>query len=395
MKHHTKEARFSADLLATLQAICDTFIPSLDDKATATVVEQDRVNAATPADDARQKAVHAFCTHSASAQGVPEVITHKLRFLPPDVYLQTVMLIRALGTSAGTFLLTGHARPFRWLSQPQREAAMLGLATSMLPQLRKAFRAFKALASSAFMNMPDNPNWAAVNYGGPEKQREKGRDPVHKHSYSMMSLSADTEMEVDVVIVGSGCGGGVMAAELSAAGLAVLVLEKGPFVQPEDMSQGEGEGFDKMYEPTTRRSRRLSPPLVPRTAARLALRPRARSRTPCVPAPPATRPATRHPLSSAFPRNCTNCRYDRGGLLTTEDGAISIFAGSVFGGGTTVNWWVCRSSWLIARGSSLVARRSSLVGRVVCCIASSRVCVLRMCRYWRVSCVSKLVCCVC
>jgi hypothetical protein len=30
--------------------------------------------------------------------------------------------------------------------------------------------------------------------------------------------------------------------------------------------------------------------------------------------------------------------YERGCLLTTEDGAMAVLAGSCFGGGTVVNW---------------------------------------------------------
>jgi long-chain-alcohol oxidase len=76
----------------------------------------------------------------------------------------------------------------------------------------------------------------------------------------------------DAIVVGSGAGGGVAASRLAAAGLKVVVVEKGGFVAAADMTGREGEAFGSMME----------------------------------------------------------C----GGLLTTEDGCTSVLAGSTLGGGT-------------------------------------------------------------
>jgi choline dehydrogenase-like flavoprotein len=51
--------------------------------------------------------------------------------------------------------------------------------------------------------------------------------------------SFQTRSEVDVVIVGSGAAGGIMAKELSAAGLSVVVLEQGPYLKPQDFRHDE------------------------------------------------------------------------------------------------------------------------------------------------------------
>lgn len=48
---------------------------------------------------------------------------------------------------------------------------------------------------------------------------------------------------VDFVIVGSGAAGGVLAKELSAAGFAVVVLERGPRLRPEDFEHDEYKYF--------------------------------------------------------------------------------------------------------------------------------------------------------
>src|SRR5580658_4767308 len=54
----------------------------------------------------------------------------------------------------------------------------------------------------------------------------------------MMRTYRDSEV-VDFLIVGSGAAGGVIARELSRAGFAVVVLEQGPRLQPQDFEHDE------------------------------------------------------------------------------------------------------------------------------------------------------------
>lgn len=49
----------------------------------------------------------------------------------------------------------------------------------------------------------------------------------------------DTRTEVDAVIIGSGAAGGVLARELSVAGLSVVVLEQGPYRKSADFTHDE------------------------------------------------------------------------------------------------------------------------------------------------------------
>ena len=43
---------------------------------------------------------------------------------------------------------------------------------------------------------------------------------------------------------------------------------------------------------------------------------------------------------SAQEGNALSSMYEKGGLLTTEDGNMTLWAGATVGGGTRVNWWV-------------------------------------------------------
>lgn len=95
------------------------------------------------------------------------------------------------------------------------------------------------------------------------------------HDYSFLSVAQAAEGRWDAIIVGSGSGGGVAAKAMAEAGMRVLVIEKGAHF---DHSQSYTEPW-----------------------------------------------ALEH-------------MYERGVLTATEDGSVGLVAGSVFGGGSTVNW---------------------------------------------------------
>jgi choline dehydrogenase-like flavoprotein len=60
-------------------------------------------------------------------------------------------------------------------------------------------------------------------------------------------VEKDTTLDCDVVVVGSGAGGGTTAALLTAAGLRVIVLERGGYHDESDFSHLESDGYASMY----------------------------------------------------------------------------------------------------------------------------------------------------
>jgi choline dehydrogenase-like flavoprotein len=131
----------------------------------------------------------------------------------------------------------------------------------------------------------------------------------------MLKPSNDA-LDCDVCIIGSGAGGGVIAAELAAAGRRVLVLEAAAPLQAGDFNQRELEGYDSLY------------------------------------------------------------LYR--GLLTTRDGAVVILAGAALGGGTAVNWQTSlrtpddvRAEWAERSGCSFFAEESFTRSLDAVCVRSN------------------------
>ncbi|MDH4261789.1 MAG: GMC family oxidoreductase N-terminal domain-containing protein [Spirochaetia bacterium] len=84
------------------------------------------------------------------------------------------------------------------------------------------------------------------------------------------------KFSADAVVIGSGAGGAVAAAELSAKGLKVILIEEGSFFGPDKFSPDEYQGLARMYRD--------------------------------------------------------------GGIISEEEGRVSILQGRTLGGSTTVNW---------------------------------------------------------
>ncbi len=150
------------------------------------------------------------------------------------------------------------------------------------PEAKQALRGLKGLTMLLFYALPDerghNPNWEAIGYPGPVSP-PPSPDEAPKTIAIETIDGAEATLEADVCVVGSGAGGSVIAARLAQAGRRVLVLEMGGYRNEQDFKQLELVGMQELY-------------------------------------------------------------YG-GGLAASEDGSISVLAGSTLGGGTVVNYMNC------------------------------------------------------
>jgi GMC oxidoreductase len=183
-------------------------------------------------------------------------------------------LLRLLAQPAAMLLLAAEARPFTGLDAARRERALLAMATSRLEPLRTGFQVLKRLATLHFYSLcpggADNPTWAAIGY------RRSARLPAAAARLALTPITDAVTLHADACVIGSGAGGGVVAAELAAAGKRVVVLEAGSGRQAGDFDQTELTAMRTLF-------------------------------------------------------------LERG-LAASRDQAIALLAGAALGGGTTVNW---------------------------------------------------------
>ena len=151
------------------------------------------------------------------------------------------LLLRWLDSQVLNLLLTGIPLPFTRMSPAQRERCLRGWATSCIGQRRKAFQALKRLTTVTHYTTPGVAR--AIGYPGP-----LGPPPNTAKAIRPLAITGRTLLECDVVVVGSGAGGGVVAAELAAAGKDVIVLEKGGYRNEADFTHVEGEALETMYD---------------------------------------------------------------------------------------------------------------------------------------------------
>ncbi|KAK4281316.1 hypothetical protein QN277_012829 [Acacia crassicarpa] len=288
----------SASQMQVMAAICEAFLPPI-----------------THHDGASQSpALQSFYGASGSQAPFPDEAAELMqRRILPEAQAAVGSVLRNLSGRLGTLWLCGRiALDWRWpfvhkfseLSVEKREKVLQNWCreTRRLP-LRLAFMVIKICFFFNFFSRVDenghNPAWEAIKYEVDSREKlklkerplEKGiietiyeSDATISHSLERKGLhvteTADSyNIKCDVVVVGSGCGGGVAAAVLAAAGLKVVVLEKGNYFVPEDYSSLEGPSFNELYE--------------------------------------------------------------SGGIYSTLDAKLFFLAGSNVGGGSSVNWSAC------------------------------------------------------
>jgi hypothetical protein len=222
-------------------ALADTLIPSVDDPGDGDVA--------------------AFRRRSAADLSIAELVEP------------------GLGGSQAALLDELAARGFADRDLAARTAQLRELGRD--PAMRQALRELKFAVMGLYYALPDaddrNPNWAALGFPGPATAPPS--DTQAPKTIAVERLDGPATLQADVCIVGSGAGGSVIAAELQAAGLQVVVLERAGYRNEADFRQLELVGASELYL--------------------------------------------------------------RGGLFWSEGGTIGLLAGATLGGGTVINSMVC------------------------------------------------------
>lgn len=212
----------------------------------------------------------------APARPVADAIVAELEAVGrPKLLNDLILFLKVIEQPLVNAALSGMARRFSTLDRTTRETYLLRWADSALPPRRAAFQAVKRLALFvAYSRSAD---------GGNPLWSETGFErpalaplPVQPARLVLRAHPSRDVVRADAIVVGSGAGGAVAAAELAAHGRRVLVLEQGALSTESDFDGDEARGAARLF-------------------------------------------------------------WGRQ-LLTTEDLALSVFAGRTVGGGTIVNW---------------------------------------------------------
>ena len=192
---------------ASLDAICDTFVPGRDGLPSATGLH------------------------------VPDVILDIMGGNPSA---------EARDGFAG--LIEGWDPGFAAGSHEERESTLLAWCDSQDVMQRAAFQALRQLTLLLYYALPwpgegTHPVQAAVGYPGPHGIL---KDAPAK-TIVPLEITGDTELDCDVVVVGSGAGGGVAAGVLAQAGLDVVVVEAGGYFAEQDFDGAELSGYGRLY----------------------------------------------------------------------------------------------------------------------------------------------------
>ena len=145
-------------------------------------------------------------------------------------------------------LIEGWDPEFASLPHDERERALLAWCDSEDVMQRAAFQALRKLTMVMYYTIPwqgdgSNPVDEAIGYPGPHGKLEDAPPKAIKP----LGITEDTELDCDVVIVGSGAGGGTAAAVLAEAGLDVVVVEAGDYFSEEDFDGAELDGYVRLY----------------------------------------------------------------------------------------------------------------------------------------------------
>ncbi|KAL8628457.1 hypothetical protein Q9189_005867, partial [Teloschistes chrysophthalmus] len=277
---------FTESQWATLLAIADTIVPAIEASSTHSIdnlsIQSSEYTTAVQGiqsvvpGNASPDVVQNYLAESASAApGFKELIHRTFGdYMRDDALKGFRVILSALNTRAGCYLLTGYSTSFHLQPVNVRQQILQNWKQSYLPPLRSSVKGFSGLFSATWIKRSTSIN---PILGFP-------RAPVHGkpgegYDYNFVQLPPGDDPEIldtDVVIVGSGCGGGVCAKNLAEAGHRVMVVDRAYHFSAKHLPMSSTDGAIHLFH--------------------------------------------------------------NGGIDVSDDSSVSFLAGQAWGGGGTVNW---------------------------------------------------------
>jgi hypothetical protein len=139
-------------------------------------------------------------------------------------------------------LALGHTfTPFHQHPVAVREQLLLSWKHARLPVYRRLFDSFAKLGATMYLRRSAAAQQAMLYQPTPTTPAE------NLYDFSFTALTELKHSQLDAIVVGSGSGGGVVAKELSEAGLKVLVIEKGQHYSLNGPAFNEADALEKLY----------------------------------------------------------------------------------------------------------------------------------------------------
>ena len=218
-----------------------------------------------------------YWRRTASDVGVAERIVLAMQKAKVEDQAQFSQLLGLLASPLLGVTWLGPLKPAHRLTHNQRALLLRRWSESSIPLLRNGFNSLRKLTGLIYFGDTFTPEATNPNWNtiGYHPMEHVAR-PNRGALIKVQQPDGHALLECDVLVVGSGAGGGVVAAQLAAAGNQVIVVEKGGYTPEHAMDQRE---FSTLQH-----------------------------------------------------------HFEAGGLVASQDGGMTILAGSTLGGGTTVNW---------------------------------------------------------
>ena len=210
--------------IAALDALCDTFFPSL-------AFENDE----DPT----------LFSMSAHDLGVSARVANALDVIDSDKARAFRFFLSLLENPVFIASVSSRATRFSRMSQESRERVLQRLSRSRVPQLRSAYQGARSLAlfhTYASNGTPESDSLlASIGY---EPQLNPKATAPH---LAVRRVGSESTIECDVCVVGSGAAGSVVAAEVAARGKNVIVVDAAGTWSGDEFDQHELTGMQRLF----------------------------------------------------------------------------------------------------------------------------------------------------